>query len=249
MIHSWRWRAASVAVACASGISATATSAMASTHSSGNVHRGGTLNVIVVGAQWPGLDVGTNTQDAADARYQDAIYGDLFQLGPKGKIIPDQATGYKFSNHNKTVTISIRKGLKFSNGDPLTAANAAWSMNRDLLPQYSNIGDVNFPLASPATVGPNNTMVLQLKSADVAIIPAFINEAPNWVVDQNALNSMGENAYAQRPIGAGPFKVVSNVASSSLVVTKNTGYWQKGHPLLNGITWTNVGSDQSAFSA
>ena len=73
-----------------------------------------------------------------------------------------------------------------------------------------------------------------------------MNEAPNYTVDEVALDSVGEAVYAQHPIGAGPFKVASNVASSSLVVTKNTSYWQKGHPLLNGITWTNVGSDSAA---
>jgi peptide/nickel transport system substrate-binding protein len=88
-----------------------------------------------------------------------------------------------------------------------------------------------------------------LKEPDVAIVPAFINEAWNWTVDETALNSMGESAYAQDPIGAGPFKIASNTASASLDLVKNPKYWEKGHPLLAGIDFTSVGSDQSALDA
>src|SRR5487761_2440582 len=232
----------------AMGIAASTSGAMASTNAQ-KVKSGGTLNIVAVASQWPGLDPATDTQDAADYAYLSAIYGQLIELQPGGKIAPDLASGWAYSNHNSTLTLTIRKGVKFSDGNPFTAADVAWSINRDLLPQYGNIGDVNFPLTAAGAVAVGNTVVMNTKSPDTGLAYAFVNEAPNYTVDQAALNSMGENSYAQRPVGAGPFKVVSNVASSSLTVTKNTSYWQKGHPLLNGITWTNVGSDQSAFSA
>ena len=230
------------------GMAAGTSSAMAATQPQ-KVKAGGMLSVVAVTSQWPGLDPATDTQDAADYAYLSAIYGQLIELQPGGKIAPDEASGWAYSNHNSTLTLTIRKGVKFSNGDPLTAADVAWSINRDLQPQYGNIGDVNFPLTSAGAVAVGNTVVMNTKTPDTGLAYAFVNEAPNYTVDQAALNSMGENAYTQKPIGAGPFKVVSNVASSSLVVTKNTGYWEKGHPILGGITWTNVGSDQSALSA
>ena len=234
-----------LAVAMAAGT----TSATAATQGGQKVRPGGALNIVAVTSQWPGLDPATDTQDAADYAYLSSIYGQLIELQPGGKIAPDLASGWAYSNHNSTLTLTIRKGVKFSDGNPFTAADVAWSINRDLLPQYGNIGDVNFPLTAAGAVAVGNTVVMNTKSPDTGLAYAFVNEAPNYTVDQAALNSMGENSYAQRPVGAGPFKVVSNVASSSLTVTKNTSYWQKGHPLLNGITWTNVGSDQSAFSA
>jgi transposase len=40
----------------------------------------------------------------------DSIFGQLFELGPHGTIIPDMATGYTFSNGGKTVTINLRPG-------------------------------------------------------------------------------------------------------------------------------------------
>jgi peptide/nickel transport system substrate-binding protein len=178
-----------------------------------------------------------------------AIYGELIELQPGGSILPDELSSWAYSNHNATLTLTIRRGVKFSDGNPLTAAVVAWSINRDLEPQFGNIGDVNFPLTSQGAYAVGDKVVMNTNEADTGLAYAFVNEAPNYTVDETALNSMGENAYAQNPVGAGPFKVISNEASASLVVAKNPGYWQKGHPLLNSITWTNVGTDQSAISA
>ncbi|MBO0700624.1 MAG: ABC transporter substrate-binding protein, partial [Zavarzinella sp.] len=215
----------------------------------GGVPNGGTLHVLTVGTQWPGLDSATDTQDTADANFLNAIYGQLFELAPGNKVVPDEATGYKFSNNFQTVTINLRHGLKFSNGDPLTAADVAWSINRVLDPKNANIGAVNFPTKGPVTASGPYTIVANLSRPDSAFIHAFINEAPNWTVDQKALESMGATAYAQHPIGSGPFEVVSNKASSQLVLKKNPNYWAKGLPRLDGLTFTAVGTDQSAASA
>ena len=248
MNHPIRKYVATIGTALAVTIAAGATAANAATQPQ-KVKAGGTLSFVSVTSQWPGLDPATDTQDAADYAYLSSIYGQLIELQPGGSIAPDQASGWAYSNHNSTLTLTIRKGVKFSDGNPLTAAVVAWSINRDLLPQYGNIGDVNFPLTAAGAVAVGNTVVMNTKQPDTGLAYAFVNEAPNYTVDQVALASMGDTAYSQHPIGAGPFKVVSNLASSSLTVVKNSSYWQKGHPVLNGITWTNVGTDQSALAA
>jgi peptide/nickel transport system substrate-binding protein len=210
---------------------------------------GGTLHVVDVAAQWPGLDSATDTQDTANAGYLNEIYGQLFEMTPNNVLIPDQATTWKLTNHNSTLIFTLRKGLVFSNGDPMTAADVAWSINRDTTPSFGNIGLSNLPLTSAGCSASGLTVTCPLKEPDVAIVEAFINEAWNWTVDQTALNSMGEAAYAQDPIGAGPFKVASNAASAQLDLVKNTKYWEKGHPLLAGIDFTSVSSDESALDA
>jgi peptide/nickel transport system substrate-binding protein len=209
----------------------------------------GSLNVVLVGTQWPRLDPATDTQDAADADLLNAIYGQLFELAPGQQVIDDEASGYEFSDGFRKVTITIRRGVHFSNGDILTASDVASSINRDLLPKYANIGDVNFPVAGNVTASGDSDVVVRFTRPDSAFIDAFLGEAPNWTVDQKALGSMGENSYSQQPIGAGPFAVVSNVASSSLVLKSNLKYWQPGHPKLAGLTFTSVGTDESAADA
>jgi peptide/nickel transport system substrate-binding protein len=239
---------AATAVAAALALGASAAS-IASASTSQPAKSGGTLQVEVVASQWPGLDAATDTQDTADAGYLNEIYGQLFEMNASNVIIPDQATTWKLTNHNSTLTFTLRKGLVFSNGDPLTAAVVAWSINRDTTPSYGNIGLSNLPLTAAGCSGSGLTVTCPLKEPDVAIVPAFINEAWNWTVDETALTSMGEAAYAQNPVGAGPFKIASNEASAQLDLVKNTKYWEKGHPLLAGIDFTNVSADQSALDA
>src|SRR5487761_1926434 len=187
---------------------------------------GGTLTVMAVASQWPGLDPASDTQDTADAAYLNAIFGQLFELTATNKIIPDEAKSWSLTNNNTVLHFTMRSGLKFSNGDALTAADVAWSINRDLEPKWGNIGDSNFPFTASGCVAKGLVVTCPMKSPDVAIVPAFINEAPNWTVDKKALTSMGASPYAQTPIGAGPFKVVSNAASSQLNLVKNAKYWQ-----------------------
>jgi peptide/nickel transport system substrate-binding protein len=241
--------AGAASVVLALTLAGTTSGASAAGSSSSAVPNGGTLHVLEVGSQWPGLDAATDTQDAADASYLNAIYGQLFELVPGNTLTDDEASGYTFSNDFKTVTITLRHGLVFSNGDPFTAADVAWSINRDLEPKYGNIGDVNFPVKGKITSSGPYDVIVHLTRPDSAFIDAFIGEAPNWTVDEKALDSMGEATYTQKPIGAGPFEVVSNTASASLTLQKNPKYWATGLPHLSGLDFTAIGTDQSAAAA
>ena len=90
---------AAVGAAILSGCGSSGSSAP--TASSSGPHRGGTLTVLegasFAGA-WPGLDPATDTDGAANQSYMNSIFGELFALGPGGKLIPDLATGYSYGN-------------------------------------------------------------------------------------------------------------------------------------------------------
>lgn len=209
----------------------------------------GTLNVIATATQWPGLDPAVDTQIPTNGCWN-AIYGQLFELGPNNQIIDSEASSYKFLDHNTEFRFVIRHGLKFSDGTPMTAAVVAWSINRDLTPAYGNIGDVNFPLNAEGATASGNAVTLHMERPDAAILQAMVDESPNWTVDEVALSSMGEAAYAQHPIGAGPFKVVSNVASAQLDLTANPDYWQyPSKPKVANLNYITVASDSSAIDS
>jgi peptide/nickel transport system substrate-binding protein len=199
---------------------------------------------------WSGLDPATNTDDVANTSYMDAIYGDLFEQGPNNQPIPDLATGYKFSDGGKTVTITLRSGVTFTDGTPFNAAAVKYNILRDIAPSNADACQcaTDFPISTITT--PNNlTVVLHLTKVYAPIIGAFFNNAPNWIASPTALKKMGETAFALNPVGAGPFTVVSDKPSASLQLKANPGYWQKGHPELSTLTFTTIGSDESAFEA
>jgi peptide/nickel transport system substrate-binding protein len=126
--------------------------AQASTKAASTPRHGGTMTVLessTFAGAWPvGLDPATNTSDAADEPYMDAIYGTLFDYGLGNKIIPDLATGYTISPDAKTVTINLRHGVVFSDGTPFNSQAVEYNMTQDLLPANANIADPFFPVAS-----------------------------------------------------------------------------------------------------
>lgn len=209
---------------------------------------GGALTVATVATQWPGLDPATDTQDAIDTQIMNAIYGQLFELNPSGHVVANLASGYAFSSNGLTVTIGIRKDVTFQNGSTFNAAAVAANIKRVLEPQFGCICDADFSAVKSITTSGTSTVVLHLSRPDASIIESFIGEAPNWTVSPTALASEPEATYAQHPVGAGPYEVVSNSASSQLVLKSFPHYWQ-GKPGLSTLTFVNVQSDQSALSS
>jgi peptide/nickel transport system substrate-binding protein len=125
---------------------------------------GGALTVLETATQqgaWPqGLDPAVDSSGGANQDMEDAIFGMLFELGPNGVTVPDEATGYKFLDAGKTVQISIRPGLKFSDGTPFNAAAVVSNWQRDFKLDDSNTPPwpvVSFTQAGPLTADEMST--------------------------------------------------------------------------------------------
>jgi peptide/nickel transport system substrate-binding protein len=235
----------SLAAACGSSSSSTTPSTAAP-----GPHQGGSLTVLEVGnyaGEWPaGLDPATNIDGAADQSQMNSIYGQLFELGAKGQIIPDLVSGYSFSNGGKTVTLDIRHGVTFQDGTPFNAQAVAFNINR--VDKSSCSCKPVWPVTSVTATGPY-TVTMQLSTVYAPIIASFFDSAANWIASPTALTKMGEKAFALKPVGAGPFEVVSDTPNSVLVLKRNPHYWQKGHPYLNSLTFKTVASDEAAYEA
>jgi peptide/nickel transport system substrate-binding protein len=229
---------------------------------------GGSLTVLEgkgYNGDWPlGLDPATNTTGAADQDYYNAVFGQLFELGDNGKLIYDLATGYQYSNGNKTITVDLRPGVKFSDGSPLTASVVAWNWTRDLAsactcsPATSWMVAHTNPKVPTSPLAPGVIKVLSPTTIQVNLLApdgAFINQMfdtiPNWIASETSFNKMGEKAFAQLPVGAGPFIMLSDSFSNQIVMKKNPTYWQapQGLPYLDNLTFKSVSGDEAAYEA
>jgi peptide/nickel transport system substrate-binding protein len=212
---------------------------------------GGSLTVLETGDEqgaWPeGLDPGTSDTPAANQDMEDAIFGELFELGPKGATVPDLATGYKFLDGGKTVAVSIRQGVKFSDGTPFNAAAVVFNWNRDLQLKGNDLPTWPFAPTNPFTVAGPYTADINLTRPYSPIIDSMHDGDVNWIVSPTALQKMGETQFRLTPVGAGPFTVVSDTISSELVLKKNPTYWQTGLPYLENLTFKDANSDGTAL--
>jgi len=259
------------AVACSSSSSSPgAASATGSTPSSAPLKSGGSITVLEssgYSGAWSTLDPAENKEGAATQDFMTAIFGQLFELGAGGKVVPDLATGYTFSPDAKTVTITLRQGVKFTDGTPFNAQAVYYNWERDLgttaiknglnppwlvamlpAPKGSPPGTAEPAAAGAITVTGPYTIVVHQIAPNGAFIDQLFDAIPNWIASPTALQKEGES-FGQNPVGAGPFEVVTNTPNDELVVKKNPDYWQAGHPYLNQITFKAVGSDEAAYEA
>jgi peptide/nickel transport system substrate-binding protein len=255
-----------LAAACSSGGSTSSTST-GGKFSIAAQKAGGSITVLEssgYSGAWPyGLNPLTNVDAVVDQDFSEAIFGQLFELGAGGKIEPDLATGYSFSPDAKTVTINLRQGVTFSNGDPFNAQAVLTYWDALLGPVGVKAGtdppwlvartNPKNPTSPPApgaivATGPYTIVIHQLVP-NAAFINQLFDGIATWIPDMAAYNKEGATQFAKAPVGAGPFTVVSDDYSNDLVVKKNPHYWDPGHPLLNQITFKVVGSDESAYEA
>ncbi|MGE0725557.1 MAG: ABC transporter substrate-binding protein, partial [Alphaproteobacteria bacterium] len=163
-------------------------------------------------------------------------------------IIPDLATSWSWSADRKTLTFKLREGVKWHDGKPFTSADVkctwdllqgkskdsfrknpreAWYQNvEDVKPNGAN--EVSFVLGRPQPA-----LLALLASGYTPVYPCHVSARD----------------MRTKPIGTGPFKFVEFKANESIKLTKNTDYWKKGKPHLDGIDFTIVRNRSTAILA
>ena len=137
------------------------------------------------------------------------VFEGLVKPTPEGNLIPAVAESYELSDDLTTYTFKLRPGVKFHNGQPVTANDALYSLTRcrdegyvpALKDTEISIEDGAIRIALPS---PNNEFLAYLTCA---IIPA------------------GYDQQATAPVGTGPFRFVSRQAQQNVVLERFDDYW------------------------
>jgi len=150
------------------------------------------------------------------------------------KVSPWLATSYAWSNGNKTLTFTIRNGVKFTNGDPLTPADVAYTFNLLKAHKTLDINSVWSVLNSVATSG-SNQVVMQFKTVAVPYFYYIADQVA--IVDQKVWSKVANPVtYADKsPVGTGAYKV-SSCTPQNIKYTANPHYWQPGLPKVGTVT-------------
>lgn len=213
------------------------------------LQNGGSMTIGVVGTNWYPMDPPAYANGTAQANYFDAVFGELFIEEPNGTMQPDLAQSYKYSSNDENVTITLRKGLKYSNGMPVTAKDMQWNFTRDMITTTACSCHPCFTDVMSVSVSGPRSVTVHMKTPNATLINCFEGHAPNYLIPESLWMSEGSAKFGLNPVGAGPYKVVSDQLSSKLVLTKNPNYYKKGLPRLNSLTFQALGADQSALEA
>jgi peptide/nickel transport system substrate-binding protein len=178
------------------------------------------------------------------------IYSGLVRSDPTGqtnKIVPSLAERWTVSSDGKTYTFFLRPGLKFSNGQPVTADDVVWTLNRFGNPKINTIMAAVAGGFGHASVVNSSTVKVQL-TRPVAAFLYDISIWPAFILPRNLVEKQG-GAFFNHPVGTGPFKVQSFVKGSYITMVRNPYYWESGKPHLNSVRYNFVSDSNTRILA
>ena len=161
-----------------------------------------------------------------------------------GATKPWLATSYAWGNGNKTLTFTIRKGVKFTNGDPLCAADVVYTFN---LLKQNKVLDINavWSVLSSVTQKGSNQVVMTFKAPAVTYFYYIADQI--GIVSQKIWSKISNpGKYPDtKPVGTGPY-TVSSCSPQNITYKANPNYWVKGKPKVETVNYPAFLSNDTA---
>lgn len=192
--------------------------------STASTDENGTLTMQFVGQPILGLDPATEA-GGESVVYSSLAYDSLLYQEPDGSIAPDLATNYKMSDQNMQLTLTIRKGVKFSDGTELTPDAVVTWLN--YFKKTTAIRNYELSAMTSATAsGDTVTITLNEPNPDLPLLltqsyGAGFVASPKALAVPKSLNNKSD--------GTGPFiyDPTQSVTGDHYTYTKNPNYWKK----------------------
>jgi peptide/nickel transport system substrate-binding protein len=173
--------------------------------------------------------------------YEELVFVDALKSGATTNWL---ASGYTWSNNNKTLTFTIRSGVKWSDGKPFSATDVAYTFN--LLKAHPAL-DLNavWSVLSSVTQKGSNQVVFNFKTSAVPYFYYIAGATP--IVPKHIWSTIANPVTYNdpHPVGTGPFDM-NNCSPQVIKYTKNTSYWQTGFPKIDTVYYPSFTSNDPA---
>jgi len=166
-----------------------------------------------------------------------ALCDKLVDVDEKLTIVPQLALSWDWSADGKVLTMKLRPGVTFHDGEKFDAAAVKFNLERHkTLPGSNRRGELAL-LASVDVVDPL-TVKLNL-SAPFSPLLATLSDRAGMMVSPKAAQAAGA-AFGSKPVCSGPFKFVERVAQDRMVFERYDGYWNKAAVHFDKVTYTPI---------
>jgi peptide/nickel transport system substrate-binding protein len=174
-----------------------------------------------------------------------AIHDALVKAMPGNPAAPSLAESWQMSPDGRTYDFTLRKGVKFHNGDTLTSEDVKFSFERYRGAAAKTLKD---RVAAVETPGP-----LQVRFRLRNPWPDFMTfytaaSGAGWIVPRKYVEKVGDDGFKKAPIGAGPYKFVSFNPGIELVMDAFEGYWRKT-PSVKRLVFKVVADETTRLAA
>jgi peptide/nickel transport system substrate-binding protein len=161
----------------------------------------------------------------------------LFDIDEKLNIVPQLALSHETSADGKEMTIKLRPGVKFHDGEPFDAEAAKFSLDRHLTfptsfrkPELATVDHVD--VVDPLTIK------LVLKTPFSPLI-AQLTDRAGMMVSPKAAKAEGDK-FGLHPVCAGPYKFVERVQQDRIVFEKFADYWNKDSVFIDKVVFLPI---------
>jgi len=166
-----------------------------------------------------------------------AVCDKLFDIDEKLNIVPQLALSHETSADGKEVTIKLRPGVKFHDGEPLDAEAAKFSIERHMtFPgsfRKSELASVDHvEVVDPLTVK------LVLKTPFSPLL-SQLTDRSGMMVSPKAAKEAGDK-FGLHPVCAGPYKFIERVQQDRMVFEKFADYWNKDNVFIDRVVFLPI---------
>ncbi|MEJ5989832.1 ABC transporter substrate-binding protein [Ramlibacter sp. PS3R-8] len=190
----------------------------------------------------PGLDpTGGAASSIAEVTLYN-IYETLTKINPDGSVTPLLAESWEVSPDLTTYTFKLRKGIKFHNGEPLTAQTVKFAFDRAGGEKSTNKDKRTFAALTTQAVD-ESTVVILTKEIDPDF-PFLMGQATAVIVEPKSAES-----NMTKPVGTGPYTLENWVKGSSITLRKWPGYRNAAAIKLNRATFRFIADPAAQVAA
>jgi len=196
---------------------------------------GGRLD-LVVQPEPPGLMIGVVT-NGPSLLVGGSIYEGLLRYDQTLAPQPSLAKSWEISEDGLTYTFHLQPGVKWSDGQPMTADDVVFTM-QDFLPKTQSKWRVIFDHVASITAADPETVVIKMKEPYGPFIHSLAyTVAPIVPKHLYAGTDYATNPNNDHPVGTGPFELKEWKKGSYIDLVKNPNYWKAGHPYLDEVVY------------
>jgi len=158
--------------------------------------------------------------DAQSERIDGLLFDNLLERNEHLSVSPGLAERWEIPNPT-TYIFYLRKGLKFSDGRPLTSRDVKWSYDSLIEGKVHSAKAATYKPVEQIETPDDSTVIFRLKEPWAALL---------WNVSSPGMGVVPDGSGAEitdRPIGSGPFRLVSSELDKDVVIERNDNYWQE----------------------
>jgi peptide/nickel transport system substrate-binding protein len=181
-------------------------------------------DTLVVGYEYDATSFDPHlTSDIGSQNIMVQIYDPLMKVDEKGELVPHLAESVEDMG-GLTYKFTLRKEVKFHNGEPLRASDVKFTFLRAINESQA----INYVVSNIDPDGieiiDDYTFTLRIKRPDASFLAYMAHYGGACILSEKAVKEAGSD-YGVRPVGTGPYKFVSWTKGDKIVLERNDDYW------------------------